>query len=101
MPRILKKRSYLFQLTRRSIPTISNTAAIKIMGEAAFDEANFLTTPAKPVSSLTGAFFLELPREEELREDVLLVVFFDVLLEFFEEPDLPEVAIISRCSLSL
>ena len=33
MPRILKKRSYLFQLTRRSIPTISNTAAIKIMGE--------------------------------------------------------------------
>ena len=51
MPKILKNNSYLFQLTRRSMPTMSNTAAIKIMGEAAFDEANFLITPANPDSS--------------------------------------------------
>lgn len=104
MPKILKKRSYLFQLTRRSMPTISNTAAIKMIGEAALDAANFLTTSANPVSSRTGAFFLELEREEELREDWLLVVFFEVPLVFLEElpdPDLREVAIISRCSLSL
>ena len=86
------------------MPVISNTAAIKIMGEAAFDAANFLTTPANPESSWTGAVFLEFEREEELREAELLVVFFEVLFVFLEElpdPDLPEVAIISRCSLSL
>ena len=83
---------------------MSSTAAIKIMGEAALEEANFLSTPANPDSSWMGADFLEFPREEEPREDELLVVFFEVLLVFLEELpdlDLPEVAIISRCSLSL
>jgi hypothetical protein len=98
MPRILKNISYLFQLIRRSNPTIRITAPRKITGIAAFEAANLLMTPANPDSSFTGAVLLleevvflpELERVPEREE-----VFLEPPLEELDERDLPVLAIIS------
>ena len=100
MPKILKNISYLSQLMKRSIPTISRTEAIKMIGEEALEAAKAFTAETKPDSSCTGAEYLA-----------------DVFLPLFERADFPEVlffapleepverdlvfAIISRYSLSL
>ena len=98
MPRILKNISNLFQLIRRSNPTIRITTARNITGIAALDAANLLITLANPDSSRAGVVLLldeavflpELERVPEREE-----VFLEPPLEELEERDLPVFAIIS------
>ena len=97
MPRILKNISNLFQLIRRSNPTIRITTARNITGIAALDAANLLITLANPDSSWAGVLLLDeavfLPELERVpeREEV----FLEPPLEELEERDLPVFAIIS------
>lgn len=94
MPRILKNNSKLFQLTRRSMPTIRRTAAIKIRGVAAFEAANFLNAAENPDSSGWGAVvLLDVPRELFERAEVLRGLLFEPLEEEPAERDLPVFAI--------
>lgn len=79
---------------------MSRTTAMKMTGEEALEEANFLIRPPKPDSSCTGAEFLpEFLRVPVERADLPEVLFFAPLEELAER-DLVELAIISRCSLS-
>ena len=96
MPRILKNNSNLFQLMRRSIPTIRMTAAMKIRGVAALEVANLLKAAATPVSSGMGAEVLldEDPREVLERAGFLAGLLFEPAEEP-EERDLPVFAIFS------
>ena len=94
MPRILKNNSKLFQLTRRSMPTIRRTAAIKIRGVEAFEAANFLNAAENPDSSGWGAVvLLDVPRELFERAEVLWGLLFEPLEEEPAERDLPVFAI--------
>lgn len=82
------------------MPTMSRTTAMKMIGLAAFEEANFLTRSPNPDPSFTGAVFLpDDLRVLEERADLPEVLFFAPLEELAER-DLEVFAIISRCSLS-
>ena len=79
------------------MPVMRRTAAIKITGVAALDEANFLKPLSREESFWTGALLVVLLDVFEREED-FVGLFFEPLEELLERdlPDLEVLALISR-----